>query len=249
MKKILLVLGLLMWTQPVFATELDAMTDAERQAFRDEVRAYLLENPEVLMEAIQVLEQRQQQQQAQTDLDLVRENALDLFADGYSWTGGNPEGDITVVEFLDYRCGYCRRAHDQVAELISSDGNIRFIVKEFPILGEQSTISSQLAIATLQTAGADDYKRLNDVLMTFNGELNESTIPQLLGHLELDANTIVARMSSPKVAAHIADVNALAQRLQISGTPTFVIQSEMVRGYIPLEDMRNMIALLRQENN
>ena len=84
-------------------------------------------------DAVQVLEQRQQQAQLQADFDLVSNNADDIVNDGYSFVGGNPDGDITLVEFLDYRCGFCKRAHGEVAKLLESDGNIRLIVKEFPI--------------------------------------------------------------------------------------------------------------------
>lgn len=120
---------------PAQAFDLSKLTEAERSALRDEVRSYLLDNPEVIMEAIEVLETRQQQAAAENDVDLIKANATAIFEDANSWVGGNPEGDITVVEFLDYRCGYCRKAYGEVEELVKSDGNIRFIVKEFPILG------------------------------------------------------------------------------------------------------------------
>ena len=142
-------------TAPAHAFDLSQMSDAEREAFRAEIRAYLLENPEVIMEAVAVLEQRDAEKQAQADVDLIAANANALFNDPSSWIGGNPDGDITMVEFVDYRCGYCRKAHDEVAELISSDGNIRFIVKEFPILGEASLTSSRFALAVRQIAGDD----------------------------------------------------------------------------------------------
>jgi hypothetical protein len=112
---------------PAAANPFEAMTVEEREAFRAELRAYLLENPEVLEEAIAVLEERRAQLQAEADIALVTANAEALFEDAGSWVGGNPEGDITVVEFIDYRCGYCRRAYQEVEELVATDGNIRFI--------------------------------------------------------------------------------------------------------------------------
>ena len=118
------------------------------------MQAYLLENPEVLVEAMDVLNARQAAADAQNDATLVKTNADAIFNDPASWVGGNPEGDITLVEFTDYRCGYCRKAYDEVAELVKSDGNIRFIVKEFPILGEASLTS-----AALRHRGAADRGR------------------------------------------------------------------------------------------
>src|SRR5690554_6664573 len=122
-------LALLSLTAPAQAFDITDMSDAERSALRAEIRAYLLDNPEVIMEAVEVLEQRQAEAQARCDVDLVRINAEAIFNDGHSWVGGNPEGDITLVEFTDYRCGFCRRAHDDLTQLLELDGNIRFIVK------------------------------------------------------------------------------------------------------------------------
>ena len=96
---------------PVLASDLKEFTDEERAQFRAEVRSYLMENPEVIMEAVALLQNREAEAQAQADLNLVGDNADAIFNDGFSWVGGNPEGDITLVEFLDYRCGYCKRAH------------------------------------------------------------------------------------------------------------------------------------------
>ncbi len=222
---------------PAHAVDLSTMSPEEREIFRQEVRAYLMENPEVIMEAVQVLESRQQQQQELADLNLVSDNADALFNDGYSWIGGNPEGDITLVEFLDYRCGYCRRAHSEVAQLLEIDGNIRLIVKEFPILGDQSVLASQFAVATKQIAGNDAYKQVADALMTFSGEINMRNLRRLGGGFGIDVDAVEAHMDSDAVADEIGATRALAQRLQISGTPTFVLQDELLRGYLPFDQM------------
>ncbi|MEX5730186.1 protein-disulfide isomerase [Rhodovulum iodosum] len=233
--------------QPAAALDLTAMTDAERDAFRDEVRSYLLDNPEVLMEAIQVLEARNAQAQVDNDAALVTTNAEDIYQDGYSWVGGNPEGDITLVEFIDYRCTYCRKAHDEVAALIETDGNIRFVVKEFPILGEQSVISSRFAIATLQQAGPDAYKQVHDALITFRGNLDAQNLRRLADSFDLDADAILAQMEAPEVNRVIDENRALAQRLQINGTPTFVLGEQMVRGYAPLQAMQQIVEEVRAQ--
>lgn len=235
--------SLLVLAQPALPQA--AMTEAERDAFRAEVRAYLLENPEVLMEAIGVLEQRQQADQVNADLALLRDNADAIFHDGVSWVGGNPEGDITLVEFVDYRCGYCRKAHDEVAELVASDGNIRFVLKEFPILGEQSLLSSRFAIAVQQLTDADTYKRAHDALITLRGDVTTEALTRLADDLGVDGDAVLVRMSSPEVDAVIAQNQALANLLQISGTPTFVIDQTMVRGYVPLDGMRQIVAQQR----
>lgn len=225
-------------TGPLAALDLNKMTDAERAAFQGEIRAYLLENPEVIMEAVAVLEERQAGQQADADASLVRVNGADLFEDPNSFVGGNPEGDLTLVEFVDYRCGYCRKAHDEVAQLIESDGNIRFIVKEFPILGDASMLSSRFAIAVKLSAGDDAYQAVSEALITLKSDVSEAVLRALAGSLGLEAEAILAKMNSDEVTAVIAQNRALGQRLNISGTPTFVMGDQILRGYLPLAQMQ-----------
>lgn len=223
------------------AQEVKTLSDTERAQFRAEVRAYLMDNPEVIMEAVELLRAREAEQQAQADVTLVSDHAEDIFNDGYSFVGGNPDGDITLVEFLDYRCGYCKRAHGEVAKLLESDGNIRLILKELPILGEQSVLASRFAIATKQVAGNESYKAMGDALMSFNGEISAPALERLANTFGLDAAAIMARMNSDEVTAEIAATRALAQKLAISGTPTFVMDDELLRGYLPYDQMRAIV--------
>ncbi|KAJ54459.1 DSBA oxidoreductase [Actibacterium mucosum KCTC 23349] len=242
MRRILALTMALALVSPAQATDLTNMTDAERAAFGAQVRAYLLENPQVLREAIAVLEQREAEEQANADLNLVAAYSDALFNDTNSWQGGNPDGDITLVEFVDYRCSYCRRAHDEVAELISTDGNIKLIVKEFPILGEESVLSSRFAIATRQVAGDAAYKQVHDALITFRGSVSENALRRLAEQFNLDATEILARMNGQEVTEVIQANYALAQAMSINGTPTFVLNDSMLRGYVPLDGMRELVA-------
>ncbi|WP_166416527.1 DsbA family protein [Cochlodiniinecator piscidefendens] len=228
------------------AFELEAMTDEERTAFQAEIRAYLLENPEVIMEAVAVLEQRQADSQSQNDATLLQVNADAIFDDGFSYIGGNPEGDITLVEFLDYRCGYCRRAHPEVSELVASDGNIRLIIKEYPILGEQSVLASRFTVAVKQLAGDEAYKRASDAIMEMRGDVSETFLSTLAVELGLETTAVFDRMESDEVTAVLQETRALAQRLQISGTPSFIMEDEMLRGYLPLEAMRQLVEQQRE---
>ena len=232
---------------PAGAFDVSAMSDAEREAFRAEVRAYLLENPEVIMEAVAVLEDREAAAQAAADAELVETYAEEIFDDGYSWVGGNPDGDVTLVEFIDYRCSYCRRAHDEVNDLVESDGNIRLVIKEFPILGPDSLASSRFAVAVKQVAGDDAYHLAKEALIEMTGEANETTLSRLAETLGLDADEILVQMQSDEVTAELAETRALAQRLGINGTPTFVLPDRMLRGYVPLDGMREIVADVRGE--
>jgi len=249
MRYFLLAVMAVLWITPATAGGLEDLSADERTAFRNEVRAYLLDNPEVLMEAIAVLEARQKDNQSAGDQAMINAHSEEIYNDGFSYVGGNLQGDVTLVEFLDYRCTYCRKAHDEVAELVKSDGNIRLIIKEFPILGEQSLISSKLAIATLHVAGPGAYAKIHDFLITFRGNLNANNMAALLEKIDQDPTPVLAYMENDAVNGQIGRVNGLAGNLQITGTPTFVLGENLIRGYVPLANMRELVTMVRNAKN
>ncbi|KIC44086.1 DSBA oxidoreductase [Ruegeria sp. ANG-S4] len=241
------LLGLSLITGPAQALDLNALSDAEKAEFGAQVREYLLENPEVIIEAINILEERNAAAEAEADKQLVADNLEELINDGYSWVGGNPDGDITLVEFMDYRCGYCRRAVPEVASLLESDGNIRLVIKELPILGDASVQSSRFAVATKQVAGDDAYKQVHDALLEFSGEPNEVTLRRISDGLGLDSDAIIAAMDTDAVTEEINKTRALARKLNISGTPSFVLGTEMLRGFLPADQMQQIANGVRAE--
>ncbi|MCH2094907.1 MAG: DsbA family protein [Rhodobacteraceae bacterium] len=232
---------------PAAAFDIDAMTDAERAAFRAEIRAYLLDNPEVIFEAVDVFEARKAEAEATDDLALVAAYSDEIFDDGHSWVGGNPDGDVTMVEFVDYRCGYCRRAYNDVEALINGDGNIRLVVKEFPILGENSVSSSRFAIASRLVGGDDAYKAAHDALIAFSGEMTEPAVRRLSDSLGFDTEAVIETMSSDAVTDVIMANRDLAQKMRINGTPTFIVGDQMLRGYVPLPGMKQLIDQIRAD--
>ena len=230
---------------PAAATDLTHMSDAERSAFRDEVHKYLLDHPEVLMEAIDELQNRQAQAQASADQQLLKKYDAAIYHDGVSWVGGNPDGDVTLVEFMDYRCGYCKQAQPHVLSLLKKDGNIRYIVKEFPILGPQSVMGARFAISVRRLAGGDAYERVHDALMDFRGQISDASLRALAKREGLDADAVMKGMSDPAVDHEIAANNALAQTLKINGTPGFILGDQIVRGYIPADTMARLVERAR----
>ncbi len=241
------LLGLSLISGPVHALDLNAMSDAEKAEFGAQVREYLLENPEVIIEAINILEQRNAAAEAALDKELVAANADELFNDGYSWVGGNLDGDITLVEFMDYRCGYCRRAVPEVTSLLSEDGNIRLVIKEFPILGDASVLSSRFAVATKHVAGDDAYKQVHDALLEFSGEPSEVSLRRISDGLGLDSDAILSAMDSDQVTNEINQTRELARRMKISGTPSFVLGTEMLRGYLTADQLLQIADGVRAE--
>lgn len=226
-----------------------ALSDAARELLRQEIRAYLLDNPEVIFEAVAEYESRTAAAQADMDGALVEINADELFHDSFSWQGGNPDGDLTLVEFMDYRCSFCRRAWEPMMDFVGSDGDVRLVIKELPILGRESEIMSRFAVAVLQLGGDDAYLAVHEALYAWQGELNETSLQALAVSLGLDGEAVLDRMEDDAVSEVLQRNRALAQRLQINGTPSFVLGDglggEMLRGMVPADQLEMVAAELR----
>lgn len=232
---------------PASALDLKAMSDEERADFGAAVRAYLLEHPELLLEISDVLQERNAVAEAERDKALVQHNLAALTNDGFSWVGGNPDGDITIVEFMDYRCGFCRRAKPEVERLLAEDGNIRLIIKELPILGESSLVASRFAVSAKHVEGPEAYKALHDALIEMPGEPNEVTLARLSESFGYNTEAILEGMNADAVTQELRLTRQLANNMSISGTPTFIFGDEMVRGYLPLDQMKAVIEEQRAE--
>lgn len=225
------------------------LESTDREVLHAEIRNYLLEEPEIIMEAIRILEQRRVVDEAQAEIDMVKNHEDAIFNDGFSFVGGNPEGSVTMVEFLDYRCGYCKRAHGEVASLLQNDGDIRLIVKEYPILGPDSMAMSELAIATKISQGDDAYKRFADALMAFDGPLTDAAMDRVAKSASIDIAEARAALAKPEIKQQIAANHELGRTLNVSGTPTFIIGNKFVRGYLPLAQMAEAVELSRRVQN
>ena len=246
----LLCAGALAFAAPVQADplDLDSMSEADRAAFGEQVRAYLLENPEVIFEAIQILEARRNQLDTERDRKIVADNADELLNDGFSFIGGNPDGDITLVEFVDYRCGYCKRAHPEISELLDRDPNIRLVVKDFPILGPDSVKAGKMALAAVQV-DAEKFKTLSDGLMDYRGNLTEQVAYQIAAESGYDIAELKEVAASGEIDDRLNRNYQLARKLGLEGTPAFVVGTEIIRGYLPLEDMLAAVQEARREMN
>ena len=223
----------------------EPLTADQQDEVRSIVRQYLMENPEVLVEALQAYqakterEQRQRQQAALSDMKGELEN------DGVSPVLGNPDGDVTIVEFLDYRCGYCKKVFPAMQDLLNEDGNIRYVVKEFPILGPDSLTASQAALAVWRTA-PEKYAAFHTALMEARGGLTVDKLLDMAAGAGTDPEAIRAGMKDPEVAAIIAQTHGLATKLGIRGTPAFVIDGTLVPGAIGIDDLRDLVASSRK---
>lgn len=164
-------------------------------------------------------------------------------ADGHSFVGGNPNGDVTVVEFFDYRCGYCRKVRPDVLRLITEDSGVRLVMKEYPVLGKNSFALAKVAMAALQQDGSL-YWKFHNALMSEKGVGIERAL-EIASGLGLDATRLRAEMDDPKIAANISANMAYGHQVGAGGTPAFLIGNKFLPGAISLSDMRRAVAAMR----
>ena len=240
-KLIIATIWFLAFSSISIAMDINNLTNADRKVLQKEIRRYILENPDIIFEAADIVRKREAALEVQEDEELIQSNFNEIFYDNYSYVGGNPDGDITIVEFVDYKCGYCRKAAELVRELIAKDDNIRFVVKEFPILGEASLVSSKFAIAVKNIGGPEKYKVAHDILLALTAEPTEIYLRRIAKELELNPEELFEAMQSDLVKKEIDQTGELAQKLQISGTPTFILGDQFLRGFVPLEILSKAI--------
>ncbi len=213
--------------------------EAETRAIEEIVKQYLLDHPEVLLQSLRSLEERERLAQIEAQRAAVLANADSLKRDPGSPVVGNPEGNVTVVEFFDYRCPYCKRVTADLMDTVEKDGSIRLVFKEFPILGPESVVASRAALA----AGLQDrYRDFHIALMTMPGDLTEDRILSMAERMGLDVARLQADMQSEAVEEQLRANHGLARQLQINGTPAFVIGDEVVPGALTMPQLLDMVS-------
>lgn len=217
----------------------DAFSDAEEEAVKRLVREYILDNPDIIREAIRVLRQREQQAQADRQEQAVAANRDALHDPGLLPVLGNPDGDVTVVEFFDYNCPYCRGIAKEVIEVVKADGNVRLILKELPILRESSRMAARAALAAAHQGAYEDF---HTRLMTEVSEIDRDNIMALAERMDLDVADLKSEMEARATTAAIQKTYRLAKALEIEGTPAFVVGDRLVPGAIGKDRLKKLIA-------
>lgn len=206
------------------------------------VREYLLREPEVLLEALQELQRRRDAAEAVRQKNMINEKRKELIADPDDPVLGDPRGDATLVAFLDYRCGYCRSMAQALKALLQEDRRLRLVIKEFPILGPDSTTASRAALAARRQGR---YADLHWALFQ-SKDLSENGVLELARKLGLDAERLARDMRDPAIDRQLARVRALADALGITGTPSFVIGDTLIPGAAPVAQLVELIAQQRR---
>lgn len=222
----------------------DTFSPSQKRELKELIRAYLVEEPEVLLEAMEALENKNANATAEQAQTAILSNWDTLTKAPNSYVGGNPKGDISIVEFFDYNCGYCKQAMEAVMEVVKEDGNIRLVLKEFPILSESSTVASEMAIAALKQ-GNDKYLVFHTLLMENKGALTDDKLTDLATESGLNLVQLQADMKAPEVQATIDESYMLARAIGIRGTPGFVIGEKLYPGAASVETLKKVVAEAR----
>lgn len=207
------------------------------------VRDYILANPETLVEAMQELERRQDARRESVARNAIEANEAELLHDGDSPVAGNPDGDVTIVEFMDYQCGYCKRAFSTLEAVTKADGKVRVVYKEFPILGEVSRIAARAALASRKQG---KYAAFHKALMEFRGQLDRTRILDLATSVGIDGARLEKDMEEAGIERSIERNMALASALGVRGTPAFVVGKQLVPGAVDADTLRKLIAETRK---
>ena len=220
-------------------------TTAPADEFDKRVEAYLLNHPEVIVEAVNRYQSRQVAQQETEAQAVLKTRAKEVFRDQNSPVAGNPAGNATLVEFFDYNCPYCRRMAPIMEKLISTDPQLRVVYKEFPILGPNSVFAAKAALAAQEQG---KYVAFHDELFRLHGAAEPGTVMQVATKIGLDTDQLKADMKKPQIQAAIEKNLALAEALRINGTPGFVIGSHILRGATDLKALQEQIEDSREKH-
>jgi protein-disulfide isomerase len=220
------------------------MTPEEKQEVEAVIREYLLANPELLEEAIEVLRTRRDEEAALAQTQAIEESRELIFDSANQGIVGNPEGAVTLVEFFDYNCGYCRHAVDDMNALLSANPDLRMVLKEFPILSEGSVEAARISIA-VHTLAPESYLEVHREMFARPGEATEAKALEVAADLELDVEALKTASQADDVTENLHEVQDLANSLGISGTPSYVIGTEMVAGAIGFEGLQQRVLAIR----
>jgi len=214
----------------------EGFNDNQKDEINALIRDYILSNPEIIPEAVEVLRSRQNASALLQSQDL-------LYNDGYSFVAGNEDGDVTLVEFYDYNCGYCKQVPEVLARLVEEDKNLKIIFKELPILAESSEFASIAAMASMKQGKFLDF---HGAMMKNKRALTEELILQIARDSGVDEDQLLTDMADPEIEANIMKTKYLVQNIGISGTPGFVIGDQIIPGFVPYEKLKDIISKERE---
>ena len=239
----LLVCALALATAPLRAGE--TVSPTEKEAIEKIIHDYLIQHPEVIVESMKNAEDKLKASQEAEIRATIHAKQDELLHDPATPSGGNPNGNVTIVEFFDYRCPYCKQVEPDIEALLKEDPKVRIVYKEFPILGPDSVTASRVALAAFKQ-GPDKYLRFHAAMMNAKGQINEAAIMKVAAESGLDMARIKTDMKSADIDALIKRNYALADALDVNGTPAILVGDALSPGAIDLAGLRQLVADARK---
>ena len=220
----------------------DTMTPAQKSDVENIVHDYLMSHPEILRDMANALEIQDKKTEADTRGKMLTSQADQMFRDKMDAVVGNPKGDVTIVEFMDYNCGWCRKSISEMQSLVKTDPKIRVVMKEFPIFGEGSEYAAKAALASVKQGKYWDF---HQALFAAEGKVTPAVTDDIATKIGLNLKQLKTDMQDPKIAENIAGTQKLAQAMLLTGTPAFVVDGKVFPGYVPVADLQASIAQVR----
>jgi protein-disulfide isomerase len=219
---------------------------AQETAIRALVRDYLLTHPEVIIDAIRAYQQQQKLAAEQRKRDVLTIQQAAIFYHPDDPFIGNPDGDVVIVEFFDYRCGYCRSVANSLRDTAKADGGVRLVMKEFPILGPDSQFAARAALASVQQGL---YEPFHFALMNARGNLNKDAVMAIAAEVGLDVTRLQRDMAAKEIDRMLHRNFELAEMLDINGTPAFIVGDEIIPGAIDMRTLQEKVAQVRSNSS
>jgi len=236
MKKLLAGMALLMLPFTAMAD------DISEERIKELVLETILENPGIIFEAARLFEEQQQANQAQAAAQVLEAEKDTLENDPNAPVLGNPEGDVTLVEFFDYNCPYCRRVKPELEALLAVDPNVKVVYREWPILGEGSVFAARAALASRNQG---KYEEFHWAMMELNERAEEASVLRIAADIGLDVAQLRRDMNAPEIEEHIQTSMRLSRALGFNGTPSFVIGDSLAPGLIQADQMIQLVEQAR----
>jgi len=221
-------------------------SDTQRGEIERIIRDYLMQHPEILQDVMAELEKKQQVADAEKGKAAIKENAALIFSSPRQVTLGNPQGDVTLVEFFDYNCGYCKRALSDLMGLMKNDGKLKVVLKEFPVLGPGSVEAAQVAAAVrMQDRSGKKYLEFHQKLLGGRGQADKARALAAAKEVGLDVARLEKDMTSDEVRAQLEESMRLADKLGLNGTPSYVVGPDVVVGAVGYDALRQKVEAAR----
>lgn len=219
----------------------DEFTPAQKKEMGAFIREYLVNNPDVLRDAIEALDKRDKAVAEAERAKVVSSQSGPLFGSKYQATVGNPQGSATLVEFFDYNCHFCKGALPDVAKLVKDDPNLKLVLKDYPVLGPGSVEAAKVASAARNQLPGDKFWAFHYKLLGMHGPIGKNEALAVARDLGLDMDKLAKDMESPEVKAGLEEVMQLADSLQINGTPSFVVGQDVVVGAVGYNQLKDKV--------